>query len=103
MFEFKLTFDERPDDPVTITAGSRDILMWERTTKGASMAQLERDLRITDLYKMAWIAAKRLGHFDGPLANFEAGVELDLLDDKTKDEDEDGDEGGPEDPTRPAR
>ncbi|PZG14419.1 hypothetical protein C1I95_21750 [Micromonospora craterilacus] len=102
MFEFELTFDDRPDERVKIAAGSRDVLMWEKTTKGASMSKLEQELKITDLYTIAWFAAKRLGHFDGKLIEFQAGVELELLDDKSK-KDEDEDEEGPEDPTRPAR
>lgn len=89
MFDFKLTPDD--GEQFDVTAGSRDVLVWEKSTKGASFGSIAEGLRITDLYKIAWIASKRLGHFGGTLAEFEAGVELEF-------------EEQPEpDPTRPAR
>jgi hypothetical protein len=95
MFEFTVTPDG--GEAYDIVATSRDVLMWERTTKGASFAQLESNLRLVDLYAIAYRAALRLGHFDGHLSDFETSVDLDLL---AGSDDEEGDEGV--DPTLPA-
>lgn len=90
-----IDFVVRPDggDAYRVTATARDILQWERTTKGASFAALMRDMRFTDLYKVAYYASRRLGHFTGSLAEFEASVDL-VHDDDADDE---------PDPTQPAR
>ena len=88
MFDFKLT--PEGGDTFEVTAGSRDVLQWEKTTKGASFGSIANGLKITDLYKIAWIAAKRQDHFTGTLAEFEASVELEF------------DEQDEPDPTQPA-
>ncbi|MCW6008504.1 hypothetical protein K1W54_28765 [Micromonospora sp. CPCC 205371] len=88
MFDFKITPDGL--EPFEVTAGSRDVLKWERTTKGASFKGIAEDLKMTDMYKVAWIAAKRQGLYEGTLAEFEDDCEIDF---------EETDEP---DPTRPA-
>lgn len=77
MFDFKI----QPDggDEFTVTAGSRDVLVWEKTTKGASFGSIADGLKLADLYKIAHIAAKRHGLFNGTLAEFEASCELDMV------------------------
>ncbi|MFI6160393.1 hypothetical protein ACIA59_10635 [Micromonospora haikouensis] len=88
MFDFKIKPDE--GDEFELTAGSRDVLVWEKTTKGATFGSIAQGLRITDMYKIAWISAKRQNMFDGTLAEFESSVELEF------------EENEEPDPTRPA-
>jgi hypothetical protein len=91
MFDFTISPDE--GDPYQVTATTRDIAKWEKTTKGASLRQLETEYRATDLYAIAYHAAIRTGMFAGTLKEFQDGADLRMLDDG---EDED------EDPTQPA-
>lgn len=60
MFKFKLTDVGSGGEPVIVEADSRDILMWEKTTKGASFGDLGKTLRMSDLYRISYLAAKRL-------------------------------------------
>lgn len=93
-----LTVKPDDDDEYEVTAGARDVLVWERATKG-SFSKLMDDLHMVDLYKLAHIASVRQGLYEGKLADFETGCELDILD-------EDGDvdvEQDDVDPTPPAR
>lgn len=90
MFRFKVMPDA--GEPFEVTATTRDIAKWERTTKGASLAGLQSDLRAVDLYKVAFHAVTRQGLYSGALKDFEDSVDLDVLDD---DQDE-------PDPTRSA-
>jgi len=65
-------------EPWRLEAGSRDVLYWERTVKGASVSALD-DPKMGDLYSLAYALARRDGHFDGSLAEFEERHELDLV------------------------
>lgn len=87
------TFTVRPDgrDEFEVKAGTRDVVFWEKTTKGASLSTLQEGLRLTDLYKIAWIAAKRQSLFAGSLDEFETTCELEFEEEEQPD------------PTRPAR
>lgn len=69
-----------------VVATSRDIAKWEKTTKGATFASFQSEQRLTDLYKIAFYAAKRHGLWDGTLAELEDGADLDILDDEDEDE-----------------
>jgi hypothetical protein len=91
MFTFNIT----PEGGITekIVGTSRDVLQWERRNKGASAGALSRDPKMTDLYKIAYLAAVRLGRWGGTEAEFMESVDIESLDD-------DGD--GEADPTRPA-
>lgn len=93
MFTFKL----EPDDgeAFQVTATSRDVLVWERTTRGASLAALLRDRRMADLYRIAHAAGRRTGLVTVELAEFERTHDLVFVDD------EDDESEGP-DPTQPA-
>ncbi len=84
-----------PDDGETfeVVATTRDIALWERTNKGASFAGLQRDMHVTDVYKVAYNAVTRCGLWVGAPKDFEATCDLDVL------KDDDGDESV--DPTRP--
>jgi hypothetical protein len=78
MFRFKV----RPDDgeEFEVTATTRDIAKWERTTKGASFAGLQNDMKVTDLYRVAYHAVNRQGLYDGTMKEFEDACDLDILD-----------------------
>lgn len=80
MFNFRLTPDS--GDAIDIKSTTRDVLRWEKTTKGAS-AFLLREPTFEALYKIAWLTATRLGQFSGTLAQFE-----DTFDLETEPEDE---------------
>ena len=80
MFAFTVTPDN--GESYKVTAGTRDVLKWERTTKGASLQQLHDGLRITEMYRIAYIAVTRQGLYVGTLAEFEATCELDFEDDE---------------------
>lgn len=92
-----ITFKLKPDsgDEFEVEATTRDVLMWEKTTKGASFGQFadEASLKLADLYKVAWLASKRqsLITADMPLKEFEDSHDLDF------------DMGEEPDPTRSAR
>lgn len=88
MFRFKVMPDE--GEAYELAATSRDIATWERTNKAASLGRLQSDMRMSDLYKIAHLAAVRQGLYEGAAKDFEASADLDVLD-----EDE-------ADPTRPA-
>jgi hypothetical protein len=66
---FKLTDDAGTES--TVEAKARDVLMWERTTKGAKFGDLADGLELSHLYKIAWYAAKRTSAFAGDLKEFE--------------------------------
>ena len=94
MFDFELAIDGQ-DEQVKVTATSRDVLMWEKTTKGASFAKLESNLQIADLYALAWRAATRKGLFTGDLPTFQTTVDLEFKDTAAGSD-------GDADPTQPA-
>lgn len=76
------TFDVEPDgaEKFRVVATSRDIAMWERTTKGASMARLEADLHMTDLVAVAHRACLRRGVWTGDLEAFREQVDITPID-----------------------
>jgi hypothetical protein len=49
------------EKPFVVTAEPRDILVWERTGRDRSFDQLMSAMRMTDLYEIAYITARRLG------------------------------------------
>jgi hypothetical protein len=74
------TFTVTPDgtESYELAATSRDVLNWEKTTKGASLGKFESDPTIQDVYKIAFFAAKRTGQFSGTLPEFEASHDLEF-------------------------
>lgn len=63
-------------EPYTMTAGARDIMLWEKTHRGASFSQIKDNLTMTALYQIAHVAARRQGLFAGTLDEFENTAEL---------------------------
>jgi hypothetical protein len=66
-----ITLKVVPDngEEYTVTATSRDVVMWEKTHKGAKFANLE-SAGMADLYALAFFAAERTGKFAGTEAEF---------------------------------
>lgn len=83
MFEFKITPEH--GDSFEVTATSRDVLVWEKTTKGRTMKSLRDDLAINDLYKIAHLASKRQQLFTGTLQEFEETCDLDFEEEEEPD------------------
>jgi hypothetical protein len=58
-------------DPFVVAATARDVLVWEKSSRDNSYARLMSNQRMTDIYRIAHIAAKRLGLYSDDLATFE--------------------------------
>lgn len=78
MFKFKVMPDD--GESYEIIATTRDIAKWERTNKGASFASLQNDMKMTDIYKVAFHSVQRQGLYDGTMKDFEESCDLDILD-----------------------
>lgn len=80
------TFDIRPDAAATykVTATSRDVVLWEKTTPGRTFNDLGRPA-MADFYGLAHLASKRLGLFDGTRKEFEDSVDLEIVEDEEPD------------------
>ncbi|WP_435582920.1 hypothetical protein [Amycolatopsis thermoflava] len=76
MIDFKIVPDA--GEPYELKGTTRDVLSWEKTTKGASLKSLMDNPHMADMYKVAWFAAKRTSQFSGTLAEFESSVDLDF-------------------------
>lgn len=85
-----------------LVAGPRDLLTWERTSKGKKLGELlpisdngeDMDLRrlsLVEMYRLAHITARREGIFSGDLDSFEQTAVVVLTG------------GGSPDPTQPGR
>lgn len=72
-------------EPYELKATTRDIAMWEKTNRGASLAKLQNEMHATDLYAVAFHAAKRQGLFTGTAQEFQDSCDLDVLDDDEPD------------------
>lgn len=80
-------------DPYEVDAGTRDLLVWEKTNKaGRTQVDLAKGASIADLYGIAFQAAKRLELSDLTRAQFEETCEVEVV----------GEQDEP-DPTRAAR
>jgi hypothetical protein len=83
MFDFKITPDE--GDTFELTAGMRDIVMWERTHKGRAFAQLgDGGMSATMLYEIAYSACRRQGLVPREISEqqFIASYEIELGEDE---------------------
>lgn len=96
MFEFKIKPDD--GDEFALTAGMRDLRMWEKTHKGRGMGSLgdKSTLTATIMFEIAYAACKRQGRIPATLTGdeFADQYEIDIEDDDEVDEDE-----SPGDPT----
>ena len=74
-FNFRVSPDD--GDPFEVKAKTRDVLSWEKTGPGRALTDLVGDVvRLTDLYSLAWTAAKRQGLYTGSLEEFETSADL---------------------------
>jgi len=74
-----ITLTVTPDngEPFEVTATARDLLSWERTTKGnKSFVDLINDPNLVDLYRVAHLACWRQGLFTGTQKEFEDSCEV---------------------------
>jgi hypothetical protein len=103
MATFSVPFEITPDggDPYRVVADTRDIYTWEKTTpnKTVTLQQAMEELRFAELYRIAWIAARRQGMFAGTLDDFAATHQVEPKGDDDQEEEEE--EGGDAVPTRP--
>ena len=76
MFKFTITPDE--GEKYVVESGSRDLLQWERQGPNRNLTRLTKEMQMSDLYQVAYIASKRTGQWDGSFKEFESGVELDV-------------------------
>ncbi|MBN6037477.1 hypothetical protein [Amycolatopsis sp. 195334CR] len=76
MITFKLKDDSGEVEEVTAT--TRDILNWERTSKNKSFGGLVDNQEIGDFYKIAFFAAKRTVGFVGTQQDFEQRYDLEF-------------------------
>ncbi|GAB3812088.1 hypothetical protein [Kribbella italica] len=76
-----LTLKVTPDDgePWNVKAHTRDVLVWEKASKGKSFTDLLVSPNLTDLYKVAHIAAKRQQLFSGTLQEFETQTDIEMI------------------------
>lgn len=98
MFKIKVTpVDGSPK--YDLRAESRDVAMWERTTKGRvnTFGQLMETLSIDEVYKIAHIVARREQVFTGSLTEWYNTVNV-MPDVEEEEVDEDGEQVEP-DPT----
>lgn len=84
-----IKFKVKPDSgkAYDVTATTRDIMNWEKTTRGASFAKLQLEQKMTDLYRIAFIASSRQGLYSGNAAEFEEECDLDVVDDEDESSD----------------
>ena len=77
MFDFTV----RPDsgEPFAVVATSRDVVAWEKSSRGRTFADLQRP-QMADFYALAHLAAKRLGLTDLNRADFESSCDIDIED-----------------------
>ena len=74
-----ITLKVTPDngEAYQVTATSRDVLTWEKTTKGnKSFLTLITEPNLIDFYKLAHLASWRQGLFTGTFQEFEAQCEV---------------------------
>lgn len=73
-----ITFKVSPDglDSYEVTAGSRDVLTWEKTGKNRVFSQWVNNQSMTEMYALAHIASRRLGLWTGTLPEFEQQCDI---------------------------
>ncbi|ALE74935.1 hypothetical protein AD006_01180 [Pseudonocardia sp. EC080610-09] len=77
MFNFKVTPDGQGS--YVVSAGTRDILIWEKTAKNRSVSNLMEAFTMQDAYSLAHAASKRQGLFTGSLSDFESQCDMEIV------------------------
>jgi hypothetical protein len=73
---FKFTIQPDDGDEFEVAVGSRDIVVWEKTGPGRSITAVLNNLKATDMYAIAHIAARRQQLFTGSLDEFEKTCDI---------------------------
>lgn len=68
-------------EPYELEAASRDVVAWEKAGRDRAFSNFAEKLRMSDVYALAHVTARRMGRYDGSLEAFEATCDIDLLDD----------------------
>lgn len=73
-----ITFKVTPDDgaPYKVTATSRDVLTWEKTTRDKTFNDFLENPDYPNAFKLAHFACWRQGLYKGSLAEFEKTCEV---------------------------
>lgn len=90
MFDFKVIPDSK--QAYEVTATSRDVMIWEKTNKGASLGKLFEDQNLSDFYKIAYLASVRQGLFTGTAAQFDETCDIVPFEKEADDENDPFDE-----------
>lgn len=83
----KIVIAVTPDegDQYEVTVNGRIIVLWERAHVKNSVSKLTEGLRLTDVYSLAFYAARTQGKFAGTQEEFEASVEVEMVADEAAD------------------
>lgn len=81
MFTFEIHQDGVAD-PYTVTAKSRDVVIWEKTGRGRYLGMIQERPSMTALAELAYVAARRMGRFTGTEADFQAQCDVEPVDDE---------------------
>lgn len=76
MINFTIKPDPGFGDEFEVTATSRDIYMWEKTSKGRTFTVLMNDMSMVDMFRIAYFAAARQKLWSENEASFTANVDL---------------------------
>ena len=76
MIQFKVNPDGQA--PYEVEASTRDIIRWETSGKDRSFQKLMNNMRLNDLYELAYHASVRQGFFQGSVASFKESVDLEF-------------------------
>lgn len=63
-----------------VVAKTRDIEFWERTHRGRTVKTLTEQQSLTQLYEVAYVAAKRRGLCSGTYEDFRDSTDLEVVD-----------------------
>jgi hypothetical protein len=77
------------EEPYDLDVLSRDVLNWERSGKGRTMAQLQRNTTMVGVYELSHWAARRAQVFSGTLTEWEEAVDVEIKTEDEADPDED--------------
>lgn len=76
-----ITIRVTPDagEPYEVTAGSRQVMLWEQTGRNNTLARLNENPRMEDFYFIGHLSAVKAGKFTGSLDEFKNSVDLEMI------------------------
>jgi hypothetical protein len=66
----KFVLEDDAGEQMELLADSRDVLKWEKSGPNRTFVTLMRDMSLEEMYRVAWITAKRKLEYGGSLAQF---------------------------------